>query len=622
MSHKWLYNLLVAMLVIIMVAGCGGAPTETAAPTATAEIINPPVIKEDQPTSTPKPTPTPKPVEAVTTPEEPKEVTEEFSVNGVTMPFNRSEAIISDQVDFSIFDSFNPFIPNGEHYQNGVGQYVREYLWYTNYATGEIIPWLAEGWEYNDDYTELKIYIRKGVTWNDGEPFTAHDVAFTMNMAMNPEYDDLGGLPQSDAEFWNEVYAADDFTVVFDMKEPRPRQHLMLWCRIVSGTIIVPEHIWSEVDAHTFKNNPPVYTGPYKLSAVYPENKVYVWERNEDYWGKALGNFPEAKYAIYRTGPGAEQQLAEVKENNMDIFGLSYDNYVQNKADLPQINQVVYVDPCPRAAWFNTAKAPLDQPEFRRAMSMLMNREKWGENIWSPPSKPAQGLWADYRNLDKFINEDAKETWGTLEYNPDKALELLESIGYKQEGGKLIGPDGQQVVLAVTTPVGVGGNEYLMGQDFTEELKSIGIEATFEYVEGVFWDNVDMGEFDIGFWWFCGATVDPTELYGGYTCDRVTPLGERATNGNEMRYCNEEYDQTLLALQAVDPDDPAAQDLYMKMFDLWLQDPPGVPLIETYYSVSFNTTYWDNMPSNENLYTVPFNWWGQIEQVYFQVTPK
>jgi len=618
MLRKLMY-VMVAVLIAAMVVGCGGA-SEPPAPTEEPAVINPPVIKEDQPTSTPRPTPVPVDEPEV---EEPSVVTEEFQVNGVTMPFNRSEVIISDQVDFNIFDSFNPFIPNGEHYQNGTGQYVREYLWYTNYATGEIVPWLGEGWEYNDDYTELRIYIRKGVTWNDGEPFTAHDVAFTMNMAMDPFYDDLGGLPQGDAQYWTEVYAADDYTVVFEMTEPRPRQHLMFWCRIVGGTIIVPEHIWGEVDAHTFKNNPPVYTGPYKLSAVYPENKVFVWERNEDYWGKAIGNFPAAKYAIYRTGPGAEQQLAEVRDNNMDIFGLAYDVWLQNRDSIPQINQVVYVDPCPRAAWFNTAKGPhLDQPEFRRAMSMLMNREQWGANIWAPPSKPVQGLWADYRNLDQFINEEAKETWGTLEYNPERALELLESIGYTQQGGQLVGPDGEQVRLEITTPVGVGGNEYLMGQDFTEELKNIGIDATFQYVEGVFWDNVANGEFDIGFWWFCGATVDPTELYGGYTCDRVKPIGERANEGNDVRYCNEEYDQTLRALQAVDPDDPSAADLYMKMFDLWLRDAPGVPLIETYYSVSYNTAYWDNMPSNENLYTVPFNWWGQIIEVYFQTTPK
>jgi len=541
MFRKVVQSFAVVMLLALVLTGCGGQPTTQVEPTATPEIINPPVIKEDQPTSTPKPTPKPeepKPTDA------PAPVVEEFKVNGVTMPFNRSEVIISDQVDFSIFDSFNPMIPNGWHYQNGVQQFVVEFLWYVNYATGEITPRLGESWEYNEDYTKLTLYLRKGVTWNDGEPFTAKDVVWTLNMAMDPQYDDLGGLPQSEAEYWSKVYAADDFTVVIEMTEPRPRQHQMFWCKIVGGTIIYPEHIWANVDPYTFKNDPPVWTGPYKFSKAYPENKVFVWERNDDYWGKAIGNFPEAKYAIYRTGPSTEQQLAEVKENNMDIFGLDYDVWLQNKADIPQINQVVYVDPCPRAAWFNEASEPhLSQPEFRRAMSMLMNREKWGANIWAPPSKSAQGLWADYRNLDPYINQEAKAQWGTLEYNPDKALELLESIGYKQEGGKLIGPDGAQVKIAVTTPVGVGGKEYLMGQDFTEELKLIGIDATFEYVEGIFWDSVDRGEFQIGFWWFCGATVDPLELYREYVCDNAAPVGEVSQKGNGPRHCNEEYDQ-------------------------------------------------------------------------------
>jgi ABC-type oligopeptide transport system substrate-binding subunit len=130
-----------------------------------------------------------------------------------------------------------------------------------------------------------------------------------------------------------------------------------------------------------------------------------------------------------------------------------------------------------------------------------------------------------------------------------------------------------------------------------------------------------MGEFDITFWWFCGATVDPQELFRWYTCDQVVPIGEPSPNSNPYRYCNEEYDRTLRALETISPDEPAALELYLRLFDLWMQDPPGVPLIETYYSVDFNTTYWDNMPSMGNLYTVPFNWWGQIELIYFNATP-
>ncbi len=618
MVRKVLFSAVALVVLLAVLTGCGGggAPA-TEEPTPTQEVIVPPVIKDTpEATATPRPTPEPTKEEATTEPA----AGGEFSVNGVTMPFDRSEAVIMDQVNFSIFDSFNPFIPNGVEFAAGWWQISNEYLWYTNYATGEIVPWLATGYEYNDDYTELTIFIRKGVTWNDGEPFTAKDVAFTMNMLK--ENENLSG--PNDVQFWDKVYAKDDYTVVFEMSESRPRQHLLWWCKICTGQAIMPEHVWKDVDPTTFKNNPPVTTGPYMLDKVYPEQKVFVWKRNENYWGKAEGYFPAPKYVIYRTGPGAEQQLAEIESNNMDIFGMSYDTYMENKEDIPQINQVAYVDPCPRGAFFNTAKEPhLSQPEFRRAMSMLMNRPKWAENIWAPPSKPVVAPWADYRNLDEYINYDANEKWGIYEYNPDRALEILEELGYKQEGGVLVDPDGNPVSLEVSTPSGVGGNEYLMAQDFAEDLKAIGIDATLKHYEGnVFWDKIDVGDFDIGFWWMCGATVDPYELYSGFTCDRVVPVGEKALRGNEMRFCDPEFDAVVAELAKVDPADPAAKDLYMKAYDLFMRGSPGVPLIQTYYTAYFNTTYWDNMLSNDNLYTVPFNWWGQILFVLFNISPK
>ena len=51
-----------------------------------------------------------------------------------------------------------------------------------NVLTGEHENWLAETWEYNDDFTEITMKLREGITWQDGMPFTAEDVAFTFNL--------------------------------------------------------------------------------------------------------------------------------------------------------------------------------------------------------------------------------------------------------------------------------------------------------------------------------------------------------------------------------------------------------------------------------------------------------
>ena len=614
-----------AVTVATVLAACG---TPAAAPTATTEIVNPPVIKEAtattastaaEATATTAPTATIAATEATTTTTS-AAAEGPFVLNGVTLPFKRSETVVMDQVNYSVFDSFNVFIPNGNEFAAGNQQISIEYLWYVNYATGDIIPWLADSFEYSKDYKQMTIHVHKGVTWNDGQPFTAKDIVFTFQMRQK----DPAALGDPDPDkVVSQVSAADDLTAVYTFNSPQPRYHLQFYCTICTGATIVPEHIWSKVDPKTFKNNPPVNTGPYMFDKAYPEQKIYVWKKNPNYWNKDKYD-PAPNYVIYRSGAQtADQGLAEAKANNSDIFGLDNALYADKKGDIPQVTQIAYVDPCPRGAFFNRAKAPFDKPEFVRAMSMLMNRQKWADNIWIPASKPAVGLWADYRNLDKYINQDSNKKWGTLDYNPDAALKLLEGIGYKKNGDQLVDAKGVQVKFVVGTPTGPNDNEYKMAQDWIQDLKAVGIDASLQNFEQAVWfPKVQNGDWDAGVWWMCGATVDPMELYNGYTCDKVAPIGERNVKGNDERYCNKTFDQVLSKLRNLTPDDPAAAPLYQQAFDIWLQDPPGVPLIQTYYTAYYNTTYWANTPTNQNLYTVPFNWWGQILFVLTTIKPK
>ena len=61
-------------------------------------------------------------------------------------------------------------------------QATQEALFYLNYETGELMPWLASGYSFNEDNSVLTINIRDGVKWADGTAFTANDVAFTIEM--------------------------------------------------------------------------------------------------------------------------------------------------------------------------------------------------------------------------------------------------------------------------------------------------------------------------------------------------------------------------------------------------------------------------------------------------------
>ena len=94
-----------------------------------------------------------------------------------------------------------------------------EYLFYNNLQTGEFVPWLAESYEYNDDYSALTVHLRDGVTWSDGEPFTSADIAFTYDLLRaNPAMEwaaEANGAVAS-------VDAPDPLTAVFNLTDPKP----------------------------------------------------------------------------------------------------------------------------------------------------------------------------------------------------------------------------------------------------------------------------------------------------------------------------------------------------------------------------------------------------------------
>ncbi|MEZ4679379.1 MAG: ABC transporter substrate-binding protein [Caldilineaceae bacterium] len=139
-------------------------------------------------------------------------------VPGGELPVPRNETIyMEDSATFRIFDSFNRFIPNGNDFANGFLQIGMEYLFYANFATGEIQPWLATDYKYNDDFTELTINLRDGVKWNDGEAFTADDVVFTVNMVKGNPALSFGATMQ---EFVENVEAIDEKTVFFTLTKP------------------------------------------------------------------------------------------------------------------------------------------------------------------------------------------------------------------------------------------------------------------------------------------------------------------------------------------------------------------------------------------------------------------
>lgn len=162
------------------------------------------------------------------------------------------------------------------HYSRGPG-YVRMSLIFDTLVWKDengYVPALAESWQLEDEAYVFN--LRKNVTWQDGEPFTANDVVFTIDYIKEHPYQWVNSKPIKDAE------ALDDYTVKLYLNGSYAP-----FLDMVAGTLpILPEHIYNDAanPAEFLEDEALTGTGPYRLVDYDKTEGTYLFEANDDYY--------------------------------------------------------------------------------------------------------------------------------------------------------------------------------------------------------------------------------------------------------------------------------------------------------------------------------------------------
>ncbi|HUD11043.1 MAG TPA: ABC transporter substrate-binding protein, partial [Candidatus Saccharimonadia bacterium] len=171
--------------------------------------------------------------------------------------------------------TLNPLLPESET-ASDIDSLIFSGLTRYN-SRGQIVPDLAT-WTISPDGLSYTFHIRHGVKWQDGVPFTAGDVAFTLTAIQNP--DSRSPLESS----WQDVKVTTDgqYTVIFTLPQP-------LSSFLDSTTVgIVPEHLLANVDPSQLAlasfNQHPVGTGPFELKTFAPSAGEIELTANPDYY--------------------------------------------------------------------------------------------------------------------------------------------------------------------------------------------------------------------------------------------------------------------------------------------------------------------------------------------------
>jgi peptide/nickel transport system substrate-binding protein len=493
----------------------------------------------------------------------------------------------------TIPDDFNPLNPAGTGgTAGGTGSLIYEPLIYNNIYTGKQTDLLATGYSWSNANKTLTITTRSGVSWSDGKPFSAADVAFTFNLLKKFPALDTNGFWKTTLE---SVTATGPDTVVFQFKSP----YTVILPQILAQEI-VPEHIWSKVsNPVTFANPHPVGTGPFLLKSYSNTEVSYV--RNPHYWMKGRPYLAGVTMEAVKSNATAELLL--LNGDAAFTYDAITDPAKSFVAAHPAWNHFWWPVTNFNFLYMNTAVAPFDNVWFRKAVAMAINTNVVAERAYFGAIPPATGA------LETGVTSGQVDEWvppalRSLEwrYDPSGALKLLEAHGYKLSGGSLEGPNGT-ALPTFNILVGAGWSDYIsMAQTIGQELLPLGIHTTVEQEPySTYAASADYGHYTMMISWGNGNNVTPYyEYYYLLSPNNTAPVGQAAST-NWERFTNPSITSALT--RYAETTNLAVQKSAIATIEkAVLQYVPVVALTGRPNFFDYSTRYFTGWPSPSNPY--------------------
>ncbi len=231
----------------------------------------------------------------------------------------------------------------------------------------QIVPGLAESWDVSDDGLTWTFHLREGVTFHDGDPLQASDVAFSINRIKDPA---IASPRADDFAVVSNIEAPDPATVVMTLSEPFSP---LLSKLAASLNVIVSEDV---VAANGDLQNVVVGTGPFRFVEYVPQTRM-VLERNPDYWGTdADGNqLPYLDGITFQFYPDPTARTTAIQTGNADFIEYVPSADVELLRADPNVEVVGGLSANFRSIYFNVEVPPFDDVNVRRAMSYAIDEQ-------------------------------------------------------------------------------------------------------------------------------------------------------------------------------------------------------------------------------------------------------
>ena len=444
---------------------------------------------------------------------------------------------------------------------------------------------LAESATVSDDRLVWTFKIRDGITFHDGQPLTAKDVAFSYNLYQSTEdYPWMGGY----TSYFESVEATDANEVVITLTEAIPNIESQL-----VFLYVLPEHIWGSESAVEFDNVSMIGSGPFKM-VEYAQSEFVHLAANKDHFLTP----PNVDEAIFQTFENNDALVQAIKTGQVDMImempatavaTLESEEAVEVFVGAPLsptvtdiiFNQVL-PENCPEGDGICTGHPALLDRNVRLALAHATDKQKIIDIIYLGNASPGLTLIPD--GLGVWYNSSLAD----YEFDLAKAAQILDDNGYVDADGDGIRdmPDGSRsLTFRVNWPSdSVDGPR--LAELLSEMWGALGIKTELQSMDPDALTAVCCPAFDFDIMlWGWGSDPDPNLLLSVMTSAEIT------TGSSETGYSNTEYDE-LYAQQAVEPDFEKRKELVWKMQEMVHDDvvyiiPYYDPNIQAYRSDRF-----------------------------------
>lgn len=400
----------------------------------------------------------------------------------------------------------------------------------------ELVGSLAEDWYMVDD-TTWEFKLRQGVTFHDGSEFNAEVVKANFERVLDPQV----ASPRAFLyEMVNEIEVVDDYTVRFHLDYPFVPFPAHLTHN--GGAIVSLEAIEKDYEAMengetpgSYINSNPSGTGYFKLDEWVSGDYIKL-VRNDDYWGEKA----KLDSVTFKVVNEPLTRIAELERGHSHIIEPLNPSDVARVEDLDNAHAHLQTSTALNYIGFNLEKEPFTDVRVRQAISHAIDKTQITEGIYEGTGIPA-------------IGPIAPDVWGfdpdvkPLEYNMDRAKQLLEEAGYA---------DGFSTTIWTNdNPDRIRIAEYVQSA-----LKELNIDVSIEVLEwGTYLDETAAGNHEMFILGWSTATGDAD--YALYPLFHSSNIGDP---GNMTFIQDDELDELLDAAR-VETDEATRMELYRQV---------------------------------------------------------